>query len=65
MMIRAGMKRSTNKYCFLQVSFLIQLDLKSLDPVRPSRVVKDTKLMYLGKAWRLNERHLVSHFEII
>jgi hypothetical protein len=50
MMIRAGMKRSTNKYCFLQVSFLIQLDLKSLDPVRPSKVVKDTKLMYLGKA---------------
>ena len=50
MMIRAGMKRSTNKYCFLQVSFLIQLDLKSLDPVRASKVVKDAQLMYLGKA---------------
>ena len=50
MMIRDGMKRSANKYCFLQVSFLIQLDLKSLNLVRASKVVKDVKWMYLGKA---------------
>jgi len=48
MMIRAGMKRSANKYCFLQASFLIQLDLKSLNLVRASKVVKDVKWMYLG-----------------
>jgi len=39
MMIRAGMKLSVNKYCFLQASFLTKLDLKSLDPVRASKVV--------------------------
>ena len=50
MMIRDGMKRSANKYCFLQASFLIQLDLKSLNLVRASKVVKDVKWMYLGKA---------------
>ena len=40
---RDGMKYSENKHCFYKRLFLIQLDLKSLDPVRPSKVVKDAK----------------------
>ena len=43
MMIRDGIKRSANKDCFLQASFLIQLNLKGLDQVSPSKVVIDTK----------------------
>ena len=49
MMIHDGINKSVSKNWPLQL-FLIQLDLMNLDRVRPSKVVKDAKLMYLGKA---------------